>query len=264
MDERDMRDLLRGYLEGTEWSRGRSKRDILDRLDDDALRVMVDQYVAEGVYFSADDVLSVIPEQAWQAAQGDDWRGGAPAEETESFSRFLESPVAQPSNRASALTNRVKQTAAQTRDQVLSITTRNDAPAADGRKRPAVPVLLSAAMEGLGQAYNRQPVKALGFVAAGLTLSTASGLNTWLVRNVFRVRHARLGPAEVKPALLGLWAATFALNLVDAWRGARSSVADNPGSTATAPSAWTDLQPARPDPPVPSAGTDEYPAVTAT
>ena len=41
-----------------------------------------------------------------------------------------------------------------------------------------VPVALSAVLEGLGQAYNRQRVKAAGLAVAGLGLSTASGLKS--------------------------------------------------------------------------------------
>jgi hypothetical protein len=86
-----------------------------------------------------------------------------------------------------------------------------------------VAVALSALVEGLGQAYNRQPAKAAGFLVAGLTLSTASGLNTWLVRNVFGLRGTRIGPERVNPALLAAWAATYALNLADAWGNAHAA-----------------------------------------
>lgn len=84
-----------------------------------------------------------------------------------------------------------------------------------------VAVGLSSLVEGFGQAYNREPVKAVAFGVTGLTLSTASGLNTWLVRNVLGMEGTRIGPARVRPGLLVLWAATFALNLVDAWQSAK-------------------------------------------
>lgn len=86
---------------------------------------------------------------------------------------------------------------------------------------PGVAVGLSSLMEGLGQAYNREPAKAVPFLIAGLGLSTASGLNTWLARNVLGLKGTRLGPDRVQPGLLALWVATFALNLADAWRTAR-------------------------------------------
>lgn len=85
----------------------------------------------------------------------------------------------------------------------------------------AVAVGLSSLVEGFGQAYNRQPAKAVAFGVTGLALSTASGLNTWLVRNVLRLEGTRIGPEQVRPGLLALWAATFILNLLDAWQSAR-------------------------------------------
>lgn len=84
-----------------------------------------------------------------------------------------------------------------------------------------VAVGLSSVVEGFGQAYNREPVKAFAFGVTGLTLSTVSGLNTWLVRNVLGLRATRIGPDQVRPGLLVLWAATFALNLIDAWQSAK-------------------------------------------
>ena len=83
-----------------------------------------------------------------------------------------------------------------------------------------VPVALLALLEGLGQAYNRQPVKAVGLVVAGLGLSTASGLNTWLIRRVFGVQGVTIGSERIRPLLLAGWAATYALGISDAWVGA--------------------------------------------
>ena len=94
-----------------------------------------------------------------------------------------------------------------------------DRPAAPVSQR-LVPVALSALMEGLGQAYNRQPVKAVGLVVAGLGLSTASGLNTWLIRRVFGVKGVTIGSERIRPWLLAGWAATYAFSLWDAWIGA--------------------------------------------
>ena len=84
-----------------------------------------------------------------------------------------------------------------------------------------VAVGLSSIVEGFGQAYNRQPAKAVAFGVTGLALSTASGLNTWIVRNVLGMKETRIGPEQVQPGLLGLWAVTFILNLLDAWRSAK-------------------------------------------
>jgi hypothetical protein len=88
------------------------------------------------------------------------------------------------------------------------------------RRTAPVAVGLSALAEGFGQAYNRQPAKAAVFLVAGLTLSTMCGLNTWLVRNVFGRKEARIGPERINPALLVAWTATYSVNLVDAWRNA--------------------------------------------
>lgn len=87
---------------------------------------------------------------------------------------------------------------------------------------PTVALILSSLLEGFGQAYNRQPLKAAAFGATGLTLSTASGLNTWIARNVLRRRGTQIGPERVHPVLLALWAATYGVNLLDAWRTARA------------------------------------------
>jgi hypothetical protein len=89
-----------------------------------------------------------------------------------------------------------------------------------------VPVALSALLEGVGQAYNRQPAKAAVLVVAGLGLSTASGLNTWLARRVFRARDVTIGTDRVRPWLLGAWAATYAFGLWDAWAGAAGRSGD--------------------------------------
>ena len=86
--------------------------------------------------------------------------------------------------------------------------------------RRLVPVALSALLEGLGQAYNRQPVKAAGLAVAGLGLSTASGLNTWLMRHVFRAKGVTIGTERIRPWLLAAWAVTYAFSLWDAWAGA--------------------------------------------
>ncbi len=95
--------------------------------------------------------------------------------------------------------------------------------------RLLVPVALSALLEGLGQAYNRQPVKAAGLVVAGLGLSTASGLNTWLIRRVFGARGVTIGTERIRPWLLVAWAATYAFGLWDAWTGASKAEAEQGG-----------------------------------
>jgi len=95
MDSGDMRELLVSYLKEVNWSGGASKDDILGLLAsrDQDLLTMVNQYITEGAYNGPGDVLNLIPEQAWQASQGDDWRG-ATTEDPEAFdSNFEQSPV---------------------------------------------------------------------------------------------------------------------------------------------------------------------------
>jgi hypothetical protein len=104
-----------------------------------------------------------------------------------------------------------------------------DQPAAPTPQRLA-PVALSALLEGLGQAYNRQPVKAAGLAVAGLGLSTASGLNTWLIRKVPGAKHVTIGTERIRPWLLAAWAATYTLSLWDAWTGASRSEAERGSS----------------------------------
>jgi hypothetical protein len=245
-DERDARARLETRLAGADWSGGLTKAELSARLaDDPLLRSVVGRHAPDELYFSARDVLSTIPDQAWETALGDTRRGTDP-------------PAGPPS---------------QASDQVVSVTTRAAraepapvailGPAPDPLHR-AVPLALSATMEGLGQAYNRQPSKALAFAVAGLGLSTASGLNTWLARHVFRVERARLGPERVRPFLLGLWAATYLANLLDAWsnagilRPSRAAAGVHPSP----PVSWADVAggPARAAS-SPSATTDQFPIV---
>jgi hypothetical protein len=241
-DERARRARLEARLTGADWSRGLTKAELNAWLaDDPLLRTVVGRHAPDELYFSARDVLSTIPEHAWRTAQGDAWPGTDPP----------------------SLSN----------DQVVSVTTRaigaEPAPAAFEGLAPdplhrAVPVVLSATMEGLGQAYNRQPTRALAFAVAGLGLSTASGLNTWLARRVFRVKRTRLGPERVRPFLLGLWVATYLANLFDAWsnagtvRPARTAAGPHPAP----PASWADLAggPARAAS-SPSDATDQFPTV---
>jgi hypothetical protein len=93
-----------------------------------------------------------------------------------------------------------------------------------------VPVALSALLEGVGQAYNRQPTKAAALVIAGLGLSTASGLNTWLARRVFGVERVTIGTDRIRPGLLAAWAATYAFALWDAWACAAGATGEAPGA----------------------------------
>ena len=97
MDTSEMRELLQGYLSELDWSGGASKDAVLAHLAgrDEALRTMVNQYVAEGDYQSPDDLLNVIPAQAWQDVQGDEWRGAESQYAEDVPSHFQEGPVGQ-------------------------------------------------------------------------------------------------------------------------------------------------------------------------
>lgn len=76
-DASEMHDLLRRYLGELDWSRGITKDDMMQLLveRDDALATMVNEYIAEGTYSDIDEVMNLIPDQAWQDVQGDEWRG---------------------------------------------------------------------------------------------------------------------------------------------------------------------------------------------
>jgi len=76
-DASEMHDLLRSYLGNLNWSQQVTKDDIVGALaeQNDALATMVNEYLAEGTYYSLHEVMTLLPAQAWQAVQGDEWRG---------------------------------------------------------------------------------------------------------------------------------------------------------------------------------------------
>ena len=90
-----MRELLRGYFGELDWSGGTTKDALVAHLAgrDEALRTMVNEYVAEGTYQNLDDVLNVLPEQAWQSVQGDTWQGPESQYVEDVPSHFAEGPV---------------------------------------------------------------------------------------------------------------------------------------------------------------------------
>jgi len=94
MDTSEMQELFRGYLGELNWP-GVTKDDLLRHLSgrDDALRTMVNEYVTEGTYTDLQQVMSVIPVQAWQDAQGDTWRGPDSLDPDDVPSGFNQGPV---------------------------------------------------------------------------------------------------------------------------------------------------------------------------
>ena len=97
MDTSEMQELLTGYMGELDWTGGVTKDDVLAHLAgrDDALRTMVNEYVAEGTYQDVDEVLNVIPVQAWQDTQGDRWQGAQTQYVEDVPSRFQAGPVGQ-------------------------------------------------------------------------------------------------------------------------------------------------------------------------
>jgi hypothetical protein len=93
-----MQELLQGYLSELDWAGGGvTKDDILRQLSgrDDTLRTMVNEYVAEGTYPDIAAVMSVLPAQAWQDAQGDAWRGAGGLLAEDTVTHYQESPAGQ-------------------------------------------------------------------------------------------------------------------------------------------------------------------------
>ena len=95
MDTSEMRELLQGYVGELDWSGGVTKDAVLAHLAgrDEALRTMVNLYVAEGTYESPDEFMTVIPTQAWQDVQGDAWRGAEIQYVEDVPSHFQDAPV---------------------------------------------------------------------------------------------------------------------------------------------------------------------------
>ncbi len=90
-----MQELLQGYLDELDWSGGATKDALVAHLAgrDEALRTMVNEYVAEGTYQNLDDVMNVLPAQAWQSVQRDTWQGPESQYVEDVPSHFAEGPV---------------------------------------------------------------------------------------------------------------------------------------------------------------------------
>lgn len=253
MDARDMRQWLDDHLTRLDWSTGVSKSDLLLAVaDDEALRNLIGQYVADGQYQTKFDVLTVIPEQAWQASQGDTWRGGGTTEINETSGGFMDSPVVQDpppdpilsgegeggssgQSRGDQVRQRITSTAgsatsaARSRlDHAPDLAHRASDQARSMAAHPqetfnalsprTIAVGLSALNEGLGQAYNGQYTKAGRFAVIGTVLSSLTGIHTWTLRDIFGL-NVRLG-RKPRPFFILLWLASYGYNLWDAWTNA--------------------------------------------
>jgi len=94
MDEGKIRIVFADQIADCDWAAGVSKSELISALDGyPALQEMVIQYIADGTYDSQGEVMAVIPEQAWQDAQGAEWLGGEVGDIEGMHSRFDEGPV---------------------------------------------------------------------------------------------------------------------------------------------------------------------------
>ena len=90
----DMQKRLHQYL-GDLGSKGQVTKEVslgAPAGNDDALRTMISDYIPEGTYPDLCHAITLIPGEAWQAVQGDVWRGEASSEDA--HSGFGENPVA--------------------------------------------------------------------------------------------------------------------------------------------------------------------------
>jgi hypothetical protein len=87
-----------------------------------------------------------------------------------------------------------------------------EATSARGRRRKIIALVLSGIFPGLGQFYNRQPVKAVVFLIAGIVLSGLSG------RAAPPDPQMLVRPDTTLLVLLCALLAVWLWSLVDAWR----------------------------------------------
>jgi hypothetical protein len=86
------------------------------------------------------------------------------------------------------------------------------APAHRAQRRKTIALVLSGIFPGLGQFYNRQPIKAVVFIVAGVVLS-------WLwARAASPDPLALMRPDATTLVVLCVLLAVWVWSLVDAWR----------------------------------------------
>ena len=96
---------------------------------------------------------------------------------------------------------------------------REGTPASPKRRRPLVAAVLSGIFPGLGQLYNRQPLKALLFLAGGVVTS----FGPWSPLDV-DIDLSDPAPGMQKVLLASLPFLVIALwSVIDAYRAARST-----------------------------------------
>ena len=84
------------------------------------------------------------------------------------------------------------------------------------RGRQLIALTLSGIFPGLGQFYNHQPLKGIGFVAVGVVLSWLAGRA--VPDDLLAMKP--LGMALILP--IGALLIVSCWSLIDAWRGART------------------------------------------
>ena len=314
MEDKDRQQRLDAALANADWTRGLTKPAVANHVAAHPdLHAAITRSLPDGTYFSAADVRNVLPDEVWHdlppatAAGTSGWTMESEAESapayhqpggttdrlrqvvgsgTQAVSQRTTAVAARTRERAGSVTQaargasatlpeRARQTASQTRDQVVNIRTRRDTPADPPPSSPAsVPAPdqettagRPSAVASIGRTYNGQPGTGVMLAVAGVTLGIVSGLFTLLAKHLVKKKRAQRHADRLKLALAGFWLMTFALNAWSAWRAAASpepALDASGGAGASTPTTWNDLDPTR-DPAAPAtsatSATDEYPTV---
>src|SRR2546428_13423552 len=87
--------------------------------------------------------------------------------------------------------------------------------AAGAKRRKVAALVLSGAFPGLGQFYNRQPIKGVLFVAVG-------GMLSWVLSRIIPTNPIALSQQEATSLVLPglILSARWVWSVVDGWRGA--------------------------------------------
>lgn len=94
MDEGKIRIIFADQIAECDWAGGVTKDDILGALAGyPSLQEVVIQYIVDETYHSQGEFMTLIPEQAWQDAQGGEWHGGETGDIDAMNSRFNAGPA---------------------------------------------------------------------------------------------------------------------------------------------------------------------------